>query len=159
MPRRSIPTFARVRIVTLCQEGLSSNEVSRRFRMNQSYVVRTWGGTEVQELLMTCVAQAAQKLLLQVMTATYRFQLGETLKTTPPCWIILFVQPQDVVFGLKLYEIGCMMRNSTPDVHGVVHIWHLDTKQRGIQMGPKTRWMDSSELATSSIHRWVSHMP
>ena len=42
MPRRSIPTFARIRIVTLCQEGLSSREVSRRLRMNQSDVVRTW---------------------------------------------------------------------------------------------------------------------
>ena len=26
-------------------------------------------------------------------------------------------------------------------------------------MGPRTRWMDSSELASSSIHRWVSHTP
>ena len=26
-------------------------------------------------------------------------------------------------------------------------------------MGPNTRWMDSSELASSSIHRWVSHVP
>ena len=28
---------------------------------------------------------------------------------------MLFVQPQDNVFRLKLYEIGCMMRNFTPD--------------------------------------------
>ena len=42
-----------------------------------------------------------------------------------------FVQPQDVVFRLKLYEIGCMMSNFTPDVHGEVHIWHLETMQRG----------------------------
>ena len=27
----------------------------------------------------------------------------------------------------QLYEIGCMI----PDVHGEVHIWHLDTMQRG----------------------------
>ena len=44
---------------------------------------------------------------------------------------MLFVQPQDVVIRLKLYEIGCMMRNFTPDVHGEVHILHLDTMQRG----------------------------
>ena len=36
MPRRLIATFDRVRIVTLCQEGLSSREISRRLRMNQS---------------------------------------------------------------------------------------------------------------------------
>ena len=42
MPRRSIATFDRVRIVTLCQEGLSSREVSRHLRVNQSDVVRTW---------------------------------------------------------------------------------------------------------------------
>ena len=56
--------------VTLCQEGLTSREVFRRLRMNQSDVIRTWGGTEIQELSMTCVAQAAQRLLLQLMTAT-----------------------------------------------------------------------------------------
>ena len=71
---------------------------------------------------------------------------------------MLFVQPQDVVFQLKLYEIGCMMHNFTPDVHGEVHIWHQDTMQRSTD-GPKTCWMDSSELASSSIHRWVSYMP
>ena len=85
------------------------------------------GGTEIQELSMTCVVQIAQRLLLQLITATYGFQLGVTMQTTPPCWIMLFVQQQDVVFRLKLYEIGCMMRNFTPDVHGEVHIWHLDT--------------------------------
>ena len=53
-----------------------------------------------------------------------------------PCWIILFVQPEDVVFRLKLYEIGCMMRNFIPDVLGKVHIWHLDTMQCGTD-GPK----------------------
>ena len=26
---------------------------------------------------------------------------------------------------------GCLIRNFTPDVHGEVHIWHLDTMQRG----------------------------
>ena len=47
-------------------------------------------------------------------------------------WIlILFVQSQDVVIQLKLYEICCMMRNFTPDAHGEVHIWHLDTVHRG----------------------------
>ena len=136
MPRRSIATFDRIRIVTLCQEGLSSREVSRRLRMNQSDIVRTWGGTEIQEPPMTCVAQAAQRLLLQLMTATYEFNLGGTLKATPPCWIMLFVQPQDVVFRLKLYEIGCMLRNFAPDVHGEVHIWHLDIMQRGTD-GPR----------------------
>ena len=88
------------------------------------------GGTEIQELSMTCVAQAAQKLLLQLMTATYGFQLGRTLKATPPCWIMLFVKPQNGMFRLKLYEIGCMMRNFTPDVHGEIHIWHLDPMHR-----------------------------
>ena len=34
--------FVRIRIVTLCQEVLSSREVSRRLRVNQSDVVRTW---------------------------------------------------------------------------------------------------------------------
>ena len=131
MPRRSIATFDRVRIVTLCQEGLSSREVSRRLRMNQSNVVRTWGGTEIQKLSMTCIAHAAQRLLLQLMTTTYGFQLGGTLKAMPPCWIMLSVQPQDVVFRLKLYKIGCMMRNFTPNVHDEVQIWHLDTMQRG----------------------------
>ena len=33
-----------------------------------------------------------------------------------------FVQPQDVVFRLKLYEIVCVIYNFTPDVHGEVHI-------------------------------------
>ena len=136
MPRRSIATFDRVRIVTLCQVGLSSREVSRRLRENQSDVVRTWGGTEIQELSVTCVAQATQRPLLQLMTATNGFQHGGTLKATPPCWLMLFVQPKDVVIRLKLYEIGCMMRNFTPDVHGEVHIWHLDTLQRGTD-GPK----------------------
>ena len=37
--------FARIRVVTLCQEGLSSREVSRRLRVNQSDVARTWGDT------------------------------------------------------------------------------------------------------------------
>ena len=77
MPRTSIPTYARIRIVTLCQEGLSSREVSIRLRVYQSDVVRTWVGIEIQELSMACVAQDAQRLLLQLMTATYGFQLGE----------------------------------------------------------------------------------
>ena len=47
-----------------------------------------------------------------------------------------FMQPQDVVIRLKLYEIGYMMRNFTPDVHGEVHIGHLDTMQR-VTDGPK----------------------
>ena len=51
MPRRSIATFDRVRIVTFCQEGLSSWEVSRRLRVNESDVVRTWGGTEIQGIV------------------------------------------------------------------------------------------------------------
>ena len=85
---------------------------------------------------MTCVAQAAQRLPLQLMTANYGFQLGGTLKATPPCWIMLFVQPQYIVIWLKLCKIGCMMCNFTPDVHGEVHIWHLDTMQHGID-GPK----------------------
>ena len=38
MPRK----FAHILIVMLCQEGLSSCEVSRRLRVNQSDVVRTW---------------------------------------------------------------------------------------------------------------------
>ena len=67
---------------------------------------------------------------------SYGFQLRGTRKATPPCWIIFFMQPQDVVLRLKLYEIGCMMHNFTPDVHGMVHIWHLDTMQHGID-GPK----------------------
>ena len=40
---------------------------------------------------------------------------------------MLFVQPQDVVIRRKLYEIGCIILNVTPDVHGEVHILHLDT--------------------------------
>ena len=134
MPR-SIPTFACIHIVTLCQEGLSSREVSKRLRVNQS-VVQIWGDTEIQELSITWVAQAAQRLILQFMTATYGFQLGGILKAMPSCWIMLFIQPQDVVFRLKLYEIGCTMCNFTPDVHDEVHIWHLDTMERGID-GPK----------------------
>ena len=85
---------------------------------------------------MTCIAQAAQRQLLQFMTTTYGFQFGGTPRTTPPCWIILFVKPQDDVFWLKLYEIGCMMHNFAPDVHGEVHIWNLDNLQRGTD-GPK----------------------
>lgn len=42
-----------------------------------------------------------------------------------------FVQPQDVVFQLKLCAIGCMMRNFTPDVHGEVQLCNPDTMQRG----------------------------
>ena len=89
------------------------------------------GGTEIQELSMTCIAQAGQRMLLQLMTATSEFMLGGTLKAMPPCWIMLFLQPQNVVFRLKLYEIGCTMRNFTPDVYTEVHIWHLGTMQRG----------------------------
>ena len=85
MPRRSIATFDSIRTVTLCQEGLSSREVSKRLRMNQSDVVRTWGGTEIQELSMTCVAQAAQKATTAVDDRSYGFQLGGTLKAMPPC--------------------------------------------------------------------------
>jgi hypothetical protein len=48
-------------------------------------VVGHGGGTEIQELSMTCLAQAAQVLLLQWMTATYGFQLGGTLTAMPPC--------------------------------------------------------------------------
>ena len=87
------------------------------------------GGTEIQELSMTYVTQATQWLLLQLMTTTYRFKLRRTLKEMPPCWIMLFVQPQDVVLWLKLYEIRCMMHNITPNIHGEFNIWHLDTKQ------------------------------
>ena len=94
------------------------------------------GGTEIHELSMTCIAQATQKLLLQLMTATYGFQLGWTMKAMPPCWIMLFVQPQDVEFRLKLYKIGCMMHNVTPNAYGEVHIWQLDTMQRDTD-GPK----------------------
>ena len=42
MRRRSIPQFDRVRIVTLCQEGLSTRDVSRRHGVKQSDVVRIW---------------------------------------------------------------------------------------------------------------------
>ena len=42
MPSRSIPTFVRINIVALGQEGLSSREVSRRLRVNQTDVVWTW---------------------------------------------------------------------------------------------------------------------
>ena len=35
---------------------------------------------------------------------------------------MLFVPPQGVVIRLKLYKIGCMMRNFIPNVHGEVHI-------------------------------------
>ena len=42
MHRKSIPTFSRILIVTLCQKGFSSREVPRRLRVNQSDVVRTW---------------------------------------------------------------------------------------------------------------------
>jgi Transposase and inactivated derivatives len=42
MPRRSISQFDCVRIVTLCQEGLSTRDVSRHLGVNQSDVVRTW---------------------------------------------------------------------------------------------------------------------
>jgi hypothetical protein len=46
-------------------------------------VVGHGGGTEIQKLSMTCLAQAAQGM--QWMTATYGFQLGGTLTATPPC--------------------------------------------------------------------------
>ena len=78
-----------------------------------------WGGTEIEELSMLFVTQAAQRLLLQLMTASYGFQLGGTLKVTAPCTIMLFVQPQDIGFRFKLYKIGCMM-HFTPNVHGEV---------------------------------------
>ena len=94
-------------------------------------VVGHGGGTEIQELSMTCLAQAAQVLLLQWMTATYGFQLGGTLTAMPPCWIMLFVPPQDSVLRPKLCAIGCMMHNFTADVHGKVHLCNLDTMQHG----------------------------
>ena len=94
------------------------------------------GEVQILRTVMTCTAQAAQRLKLQLMTVTYGFLLGGTLKATSPCWIMLFLQTQDVVFRLKLYEVGCMMRSFTPDVHDEVHIWHQDTMQRGTD-GPK----------------------
>mgnify|MGYP003701613815 CR=1 FL=1 len=42
MPRRSITNFNRVRIVSLCQKGLSSRQVVRCLGLNQSDVVRSW---------------------------------------------------------------------------------------------------------------------
>ena len=53
---------------------------------------------------------------------------------------MLFVQRQDVVIRLKLYEIGCMMRHFIPDVHGEVHIWHLDTMQHGTDGPQHAEW-------------------
>ena len=155
MPRRSILMFVHIRIVTLSQEGLSSREVSRCLWVNQSDVVRTWGGTEIQELSMTCVALAAQRLLLQLMTATYGFQLGGTLKAMPPCWIMLFCA------ATRRHVLTQTVQNRLHDAQ-----LHSRRPWRGphltpcsmVQMGPKTCWMDSSELASSSIHRWVSHM-
>ena len=49
---------------------------------------------------------------------------------------MFFLQPQEVVIRLKLYEIDCMRRKLTPDVHGKVHTSHQDTMQRGTD-GPK----------------------
>ena len=71
---------------------------------------------------MTYVAQAAHRLPLQLMIAAYGFQLEGTLKAVPPCLIMLFVQPQNLVIPLKLYEIGSMMRNFTPNLYGAVEI-------------------------------------
>ena len=53
-------------------------------------------------------------------------------------WWPLFTDfsSEDVVIRLKLYEIGCMMRILTPNVHGEVHISHLDNMQRRTD-GPK----------------------
>ena len=122
--------FARIRIATLCQEGLYQGEFPDVSEWTKAMLFRHGWGTEIQELSMTCITQATQRLLLlQLMTATYGFQFRGTLKATLPCWIMLFVQPQDVMFWLKLYEIGCMMRNFTPNVHGEIHIWHLNTMQ------------------------------
>ena len=53
--------------------------------LNKAMLFGYGGGTEIQELSMTCLAQAAQGLLLQWMTANYGFQPGGTLTATPPC--------------------------------------------------------------------------
>jgi len=42
MPRRTISQFNRVRLVSLCQKGLSTRDVCRRHGVKQSDVVRTW---------------------------------------------------------------------------------------------------------------------
>jgi len=106
-------------------------------------VVGHGGSTEIQELSMTCLAQASQGLLLQQMTVTYRFQLGGTLTATPPCWIMLFVQPQDGILRPQLCAIGCMMRNFTPDVHCEVHLCNLDTMHHGLAVNiGKTKYME-----------------
>ena len=70
---------------------------------------------------------------------------------------MLFVQPEDVVFRLKLYEIGCMMRNFNPNVHGEVQICHLDTMQRGtdgfVRIGKKFYSQMSVAYAFNQTYR------
>ena len=73
-------------LVSDCHVVSGKALIKGSFQMSQSEPKRcSWYMEEGQELSMTCVARAAQRLLLQLMTATYGFQLGGTLKSTPPC--------------------------------------------------------------------------
>ena len=64
----------------LCQEGLSTRDVSRRLGVNQSDVARTW-----RRYRDTGTVDDMPRSGMQWMTATYGFQLGGTLTATPPC--------------------------------------------------------------------------
>ena len=122
MPRRSIPTFARIRIVSLCQEGLSSREVSRRLRVNQNDVVRTWRkyrdtGTvdDMHRSDRPKATIAVDDSYLRISARRYPESNGTMLNNAFPATKV-------VVLRLKQYEIGYMMWNFIPGIHGEVHI-------------------------------------
>ena len=123
--------FVRIRIVMLCQEGLSSREVSRHLRVNQSDVVHTrrrYGDTgTVDDVRRSGCPKATTTVddCYLWISARGNPESNATMLNN------VFVLSQDIVFRLRLYKIGCMMCNFTPDVHGEVHIWHLDTTQCG----------------------------
>ena len=88
MPRRSVPTFARI-CIRCVRKGSHQGKFLDVSEWIKAMLFGHGRGTETQELSMTCVTQAVQRLLLQLMTATYGFQLGGTLEATPPRWIML----------------------------------------------------------------------
>ena len=80
-----IVTFDGVHIVTLCQEGLSSREVSRCLRVNQSDVVRTWGRYRDTGTVDDISLSGRSMDTTAVDDRYLGFQFEGTMKATPSC--------------------------------------------------------------------------
>ena len=77
--------FAHIRIVTLCQEGISSREVSRRLRVNQRDVVRTWRRYRDTGTVDDISLSGCSRATTAVDDRYLGFQFEGTMKATPSC--------------------------------------------------------------------------